>query len=192
MSSVTEYQKLPGAGFCKGSMFLNVGAPSRSFASEDHLLIVDSQGPALERYRRLPWADIEAITMVRTNEFLFKLVIHLSGTVIGLGLILSDGLFAVFAGWVFCTLFGIAVLIELAKGPTARTRIRTRVQEVELGSCNRWRAATKTLALIEPRIQAAQDSEKASSPPETPVSDVRPPTPPPPPSPHPDPDEASS
>ena len=55
--------------------------------------------------------------------------------------------------------FGVILLVEMVKGPTARMLVRTRVQEAELASGNRRHAAEETLALLEPRIHAAQKGE---------------------------------
>ena len=156
MKGAVDYQKLPGSGFPRGSWIRAVGGSSRSYLGDDHLLVVDRPSPVNEVYRRFPYADIEAIGIVRTKGYAGRLALLIAMVGLGVyGLTLVSFLW-VFLGTIFTLGFGITLLVDLIKGPKARTIVRTRVQEAELASANRWRAAQKTLALLEPRIQGAQ------------------------------------
>ena len=152
------YEKLPGAGFCNGS-FIKFGGLSKTYLGQDHLLVVDAPSYVRENYKRIPYRDIEAIAVVRTLNFGRRLTSIIFLLALAVFAIVSGNIVVRFLAQVFSILFGILLVYELVKGPAARTMIRTRVQEAELGSCNRWRAAMKTLALLEPRILAAQGSE---------------------------------
>lgn len=158
MAAQKSYEKLPGAGFCKGS-FIKFGGLSKTYLGKDHLLVVDTHSYVREIYKRIPYRDIEAIAVVRTLNFGRRLTSIIFLLVLAVFAILSGNIVIRFLAQAFSILLGILLLYDLVKGPTARTMIRTRVQEAELGSCNRWRAAMKTIALLEPRIWAAQGGE---------------------------------
>lgn len=158
MAAQKSYEKLPGAGFCKGS-FIKFGGLSKTYLGKDHLLVVDAFSYVREIYKRIPYRDVEAIVVVRTLDFGKRLIFIILPLAIGVFAMNSEGIVVRFLGQAFSILFGVLLVYELVKGPAARTMIRTRVQEAELGSCNRWRAAMKTIALLEPRILAAQRSE---------------------------------
>lgn len=158
MASQKSYEKLPGAGFCKGS-FIKFGGLSKTYLGKDHLLVVDTHSYVRENYKRIPYRDIEAIAVVRTLNFGWRLTSIIFLLALAVFAIVSGNIVVRFLAQAFSILLGILLLYELVKGPAARTVIRTRVQEAELGSCNRWRAAMKTIALLEPRILAAQDGE---------------------------------
>lgn len=152
MAIQKSYEKLPGAGFCKGSFIKFFGGRSRTYLGKDHLLVVDAPSPWRESYKRFPYRDIEATAVVRTNRRVIRLAC--------LAFFILCLFLAGVSNPVFPLLFLILIVREFVKEePAARTMIRTRVQEAELGSCNRWRAAMKTLALLEPRILAAQGGE---------------------------------
>ncbi len=159
MASQKSYEKLPGAGVCKGS-FIKSGGRSRTYLGEDHLLVVNAPSPWRESYKRFPYRDIEAIAVVRTRRRVTRLVFFIPCLFLA-GVPNAVGRFGFLgeAMGMFPLLFLILIVREFVKGPAARTVIRTRVQEAELGSCNRWRAAMKTLALLEPKILAAQGGE---------------------------------
>lgn len=163
MAIQKSYEKLPGAGFCKGS-FLKFGGLSKTYLGKDHLLVVDASSYVREIYKRIPYRDVEAIVVVRTLDFGKRLIFIILPLAIAVFAMNSESIVTRFLGQAFGVLFGIWLLYELVKGPAARTMIRTRVQEAELGSCNRWRAAMKTLALLEPKILAAQSGEAATDP----------------------------
>lgn len=161
MAAQKSYEKLPGAGFCNGS-FIKFGGLSKTYLGQDHLLVVDAPSYVRENYKRIPYRDIEAIAVVRTLNFGRRLTSIIFLLALAVFAIVSGNIVVRFLAQAFSILFGILLVYDLVKGPAARTMIRTRVQEVELGSCNRWRAAIKTLALLEPRILAAQRGEAAT------------------------------
>lgn len=161
MAIQKSYEKLPGAGFCKGS-FIKFGGLSKTYLGKDHLLVVDAPSYVRENYKRIPYRDVEAIVVVRTLDFGRRITFIIFLLALAVFAIVSGNIVVRFLGQAFGVLFGILLLYEMVKGPAARTVIRTRVQEAELGSCNRWRAAMKTLALLEPKILAAQSGEAAT------------------------------
>ena len=123
---------------------------------------MDASSYVRGNYKRIPYRDIEAIAVVRTLNFGRRLTSIIFLLALAVFSIVSGNIVIRFLAQVFSILFGILLLYEMVKGPTARTMIRTRVQEAELGSCNRWRSAMKTIALLEPRILAAQRGEAAT------------------------------
>jgi hypothetical protein len=159
MEGQHDYKKLPGAGFRRRSFSRVAGGASHTYLGKDHLLVVERPAPGVEDYRRLPLADIETIVVAPTRNgyvslFVASLLIlgavwlTLTGAPVGTGL-----------GVIIAVLVSVFLIGELIKGPTARTLVRTQVQEIELASCNRQRAARKTLKIIEPLILAAQRVE---------------------------------
>ena len=161
--SLNNYVKLPGSGYGKRSLARVAGGTSRTYLGPDHLLVVERPAPGIENYRRLPFYNIETIIVAPTRSFYVNISV--------VGVLLIGPIFMLFSdstavngfGIVFCLILGLFLIVELFKGPSARTIVRTSVQEIELGSCSRHRSARKTLELIESKILAAQAGSSAES-----------------------------
>ena len=164
MAAERSYIKLPGSGYERGSRIKVAGRPTRSYLGPDHLLVVDYPAPGQESYRRVPYRDVESLTIARRSGFGVRI------TIVTLVVLLSAigtfqaNLFVTVMSWVLVVPFGIILILELIKGPLSRTLIRTRVQEVELASCGRWRSGNQALALIEERILSAQQDPASAVP----------------------------
>jgi len=145
------YQRLPG-----GSGFFVVGATSRLYLADDHLLRVNSSGWS-EKYRRFYFNDIQALNISLNTGQKFWVAIHITICALFLLWLLaidSTG-WRIFVGC--CALFfAVKAVIHLARGPMCMTQIRTRIGAEPLPSLKRWKKASQVLELLRPRIQAAQ------------------------------------
>jgi hypothetical protein len=153
-----EYQRLPGRGLRgEGSRLL---AFSRSFCQlwmgGDHLLLVDRTGYT-ETYKRFYFRDIQAVIIRKTSRATtwnwimgsFALLFTLSA----LG-VQEFGVRIVF--WFFAGFFGLFTLINLLRGPTCVTHIKTAVQTEQLHAWNRLGTARKGMMKLRPHLLQAQ------------------------------------
>jgi len=151
-----EYQRLPGRGTRRGPFLQAVATSSRLWLGRDHLLMVDWMGYS-EDYKRFYFRDIQAITLTQTNRGRAR-------NIICAAIVLPTALFAAMSGPVAAIawgtvagLFGLILLANVARGPTAVCHLRTAVQTEELPSLNRVRRARKVIGRIGPLITAAQE-----------------------------------
>jgi hypothetical protein len=150
--SVTTYTKLPGtsSGFA---------LRSRLFLGDDHLLYLESTGYT-ERYRRYYYRDIMAISVRRTRDFevltavFAVLPLLLAIPAIAFSSADSRPLFIVL---MFVCL--IPLVVNVAMGPTCVCEVHTAASRDKLPSLGRIRRARKALAMLRPRIEAAQGAE---------------------------------
>ena len=155
-----RYTKLPGVGH-------QLGSYTRLYRGVDHLLQVSSVTFS-ERYKRFYFRDIQAVIVIRTNEWLifiglfFLLALLLTGLAVGVG----DSVGSVVLGSCAALLLVFALIVGL-RGPTCRCLVRTAVQTEKLPSLNRLRRAEKILAELAPLIAAAQETM-----PEAPAADT--------------------
>jgi hypothetical protein len=154
------YQRLPGAG-TRG--FHRV----RLWQGPDHLLFVASSALG-ERYKRFYFADIQAIVMLKTAQWLGWMIALLAATAIfglaGVEITDATGRIVMLS---ITGVFFLILLIHAAFGPTCRCTIRTAVQTEELPSLKRLRNADKVLARIRPLIESAQRQENRET--QTPI-----------------------
>lgn len=152
-----EYQRLPGSGPVKRrfSWASRSRARSRLYLGRDHLIRVETGWT--ENYRRFYYNDILAIVVSNTIAFVaWMIALGLICLIfISFGVVVHDlGARITFA--IIAAVFGILLLVHLLLGPTCRATIQTRVGKEELPSLRRLRTARKVIALLKPRIQAAQ------------------------------------
>jgi hypothetical protein len=152
-----RYQRLtrsrPRASF-------GVISTSRSclWLGEDHLLAIDTSGYT-ETYKRFYFRDIQAFVLRQSRHWIVW------GVVFGV-LASAFGLFAIvnpigeaLARWILgcvAAVFLMALLLDLAAGPSCVCHVRTAVQTEELPSLNRLRRARRVLHRLRPLIVAAQ------------------------------------
>ncbi len=143
-----RYIKLPGRGW-------TWTGPARVWSSDDHVLLVRSR-IFFETYRRFFFNDIQGIVVRRTDIgklwngiwALFVLMFSLLSLAFDMvGMIVTLSLAAPFL---------IALIVNLALGPTCAFHIRTAVQTERVPAVSRIFAARKFIARIEPLIAAAQ------------------------------------
>jgi len=132
----------------------------RLWLAQDHLLSVHNTGYS-EDYKRFYFADIQAITIMRTDEGATRTWLFSAGAVIA-GLLLVA---AFAAGWhpssrlvlgVSAILFLTGLLIHLLQGQTCRCYMRTAVQTERLYSLNRLPQAERVLKRLLPLVENAQ------------------------------------
>lgn len=160
MSAAKEYVQLPGRGMRReGNFFITVEVrSSRLWLAADHILLVDSTS-ATQSLKRFYFRQIQGIQVGKTKR--------------GLGLNIAFALLAALFLW-FVTLvddpigrgflaapaaaFGVLLLINWLRGPTAECVIQTAVQRETLPSLGRLRTARKVIAMLKPLIEQAQGS----------------------------------
>jgi hypothetical protein len=123
---------------------------------KDHLLLVSRTGYT-ETYKRFYFRDIQAVLIRKTaaaavgNAVLAILAI----TLILFGIAVSDSIGRGFL-FFFGGFFALLLLINLWRGSTCVTHIKTAVQTEQLAAWGRMRAARKGMAILRPRLQEAQ------------------------------------
>lgn len=144
----SRYTKLPGRGW-------TWAGPSRVWLGDDHVLLVRSR-TFFEAYRRFFFNDIQGFVVRRTDIgklwngiwALFVLMftlLSLAFETAGMIVMLS-----------IAAPFFIALIVNIALGPTCTFHIRTAVQTERVPAISRIAAAKKFIARIEPLIAAAQ------------------------------------
>ena len=143
-----RYQRLPGRG-------ATWSGPSRLWQGDDHILLVLTRG-YLENYRRFFYNDIQAVIIRRTHTGkIWNAVWALIAVFFAFIALQLDGA-AALTLWCVSAPFALALLINLALGPTCACHLRTAVQMERLPALSRVRTARQFLARVEPLIQAAQ------------------------------------
>ena len=162
MGSAKIYRRLASAHrFGVGS-----GGWSTLYLGPDHLLL-RSTNAFVETYRRFYFRDIEAITLCKTLRG------YLWNGAFGFLLFFFCVAFFYLRGWFSgsaAVILLVALLINLARGPTSRASLQTRVQTRPLPLV-RLRSALKLIRMLEEKIAAAQaDLPVVETPPLTPRS----------------------
>jgi hypothetical protein len=139
----------------------------------DHLLVIEVSNYT-ERYRRLFFRDLQAVTMQTTQALVWGnlgLAILTVFSILGLALaLLNPGTEP--AGWallafatgcgILALLGGVGLVLNWRRGPTCVVYFRTAVQTHRLRGLTRWRKAEELMAEIVPLIGSAQRTpEKA-------------------------------
>jgi hypothetical protein len=138
--------------FRKISRVRSLLGTTRWYLSEDCLLA--SRGNYTAEYRRFYLRDLESIVVWPNSFWLLRPIIP--GVLLGalgglLGYKVNFTTGAIFGG------IGLAwALLELALGPTAKTRIRTTGATVDLPLVKRARHARKVLTKIDAAVRAAR------------------------------------
>jgi hypothetical protein len=133
-------------------------ARSSLWLGRDHLLCIETSGYT-ETYKRFYFRDIQAITLRRTDRWIWVATVLCA---IGLFLAwpaLAWGRTELVVDWIFgilAAMFGAFGAVHLALGPTCIAQLRTAVQTEQLPSLNRLRKARNILARLRPLIEQAQ------------------------------------
>jgi hypothetical protein len=159
MSSNNEkrktYRRLPGLRWGASRSILRL--------ADDHLLLCDYRTGFIERYKRFYFKDIEAFIVRRTA--VWPIALTSWGACALCFLIISWG-----NKWnpfliVVSGICGLGVLLELIRGPSCRTEIRTAVQTDRLRMLKRIRKTERALQALVPLIEAVQGKREITSPP---------------------------
>ena len=153
-----EYLSLPGRGTRHEGNFVVALSVRRSrlWLGKDHLLLVDYSS-VHQDLKRFYFRHIQALTVRRTARWsTLSLVFGLLAAVFTLLLLNFNGEPERYFHGLAVGLFGLLLLINLLKGPTAECFIQTAVQSEKLPSLGRLRNARKVLARLRPLIDAAQ------------------------------------
>lgn len=141
---------------------------SSLWLAEDHLVYVKGWGflmPFLEEYRRFRYADIEAITVVRTSRFgkgffyLFFVAVSSASValIFSLATTIRPVTIAVAAFFILIGLAALAMLLRhLILGPTCVCELQTGLTRERLRPLTRYHRTLRTIAAIEPLVREAQ------------------------------------
>jgi hypothetical protein len=158
-----EYQRLPGRGMrIEGNRLF---AASRSVCTlwlgADHLLVVDRAG-FTERYKRFYFRDIQAVIIRKTNTAAvgnwIMGFLALSFAVWALTVVNLAGRITL---WAISGCFGYFTLVNLMRGSTCVTHIKTAVQTEQLHPWNRLPRARRGVERIRPALLQAQGEVSA-------------------------------
>jgi len=134
---------------------------SSLWLGENHLLQIDSNRFS-EDYKRFYFRDIETITIRQTNRYrTWNYVFALLG-LLWVAAFISNrtaaplGAFEVGVFSILWLCIVIPVIVNVFRGPSCRTMLKTAVQTEEIPSLNRIRRARRIMDRIRPLITAAQ------------------------------------
>jgi hypothetical protein len=148
------YQKIASTGWISR---LLPGTRSGLYLGSDHLLHA-TQILLFEKYRRLYFADIEAITFCKSNRWIWFSAVW--GFCLAASPLWYFGrtTWCYIAGAIFCLGFGVLLLSNLLAGPTYVVAVQTAAQLRRLKPLERERKLAKFQELVTPLILAAQQT----------------------------------
>ncbi|MBN1671172.1 MAG: hypothetical protein JXR37_09080 [Kiritimatiellae bacterium] len=154
------YTRLPGRGV--GSFGAIATTRHTLWLGPDHVLAVRNNGYT-EDYKRFYFKDIQSILACKNSSGTAWTVILAGPTVFCLTLFIAAAALGWSAGaligWAIPScIFGVPLLIHLARGTTCTCYLRTAVQTERLYSLSRFRRAMTVINLLRPHIEAAQGS----------------------------------
>jgi len=146
---------------------------SSYWLGEDHLLVVQTEHFA-ESYKRFFFRDIQAVLIRRTRAWEWGMALGLGavGLLALVALLQVNQLSESPGGGPMAVMmtFGLlalsllaAVMVHGVMGPSCVVSIHTGVQSRQLSGVSRWRQAERVVAMLEPEIQAAQQSTPATA-----------------------------
>jgi hypothetical protein len=147
-----EYRRIGGRGARRRQFF----TWNTLWLGDDHLLQVENTGYT-EEYKRFYFRDIQSIIIRKDNRFLYWSLffgVCMAGCV-ALFSWVDDVAGQVFFGSMG-SLFLLLLLINLIKGPSCYTRIRTAVQEEEVPAFRRVLKTRKAMEEVRALILEAQ------------------------------------
>jgi hypothetical protein len=151
-----RYRKIACTGWISR---LLPGARSELYLGSDHLLHA-TQILLFEKYRRLYFADIEAITFCKSNRWIWLSVIWGFCLAASPLWYLGHTTWCYIAGAIFCLVFGVLLLSNLLAGPTYVVAVQTAAQLRRLKPLERERKLAKFQEMIAPMIIAAQQTHR--------------------------------
>jgi hypothetical protein len=150
----TEYTKIGTRGRRRREFF----TWNTLWLAKDHMLQIEHTGYS-EEYKRFYYRDIQSITVRRDNRALAWTIFFVAMLGIGIAMMLqSDSNGGWFFGLMFASLFTLFLIINLLKGASCISHIKTAVQEDQLPSLRRVKKTDKALAQIRTLVAAAQGS----------------------------------
>jgi hypothetical protein len=153
-----EYTKMSGRGIrTGGGSFL---ALTRSFCrlwlGSDHVLLTDRTGYT-ETYKRFYFRDIQAIIIQRTNKARIVSIILGFFTFIFLMVAwLAPGVPGHVSGGIIAGFFGLFLSINVWRGPSCMTYVKTAVQTEQWPAWSRVKVARKGKQMLRSRLLEAQ------------------------------------
>ena len=159
------------SAFRKISRVGSLTGGTRWYLSEDCLLAAKRMMYAVE-YRRFYLRDLEYITVWPSRLWLRRLIIP-AVLLAALGASLWQWVNSI-AGAIFVSLALAWVALELALGPTAKSRVRTTGASVDLRLVKRTRRARKVLAKIDAAVRATRGVIEQPTAPATIASSAEP------------------
>jgi len=134
---------------------LRPGARSDLYLADDHLLHA-TQIILFEKYRRLYFADIEAISFCKSNRWIWVSVIWAFCLICSTLWYLGRNPWCYITGALSCLVFGISLLSNLLAGPTYAVAVQTAAQLRRLKPVERERKLARFQEIVLPLITAAQ------------------------------------
>ena len=136
-----------------------VASSTSLWLGKDHLLFVESNGYT-ESYKRFYFRDIQALMVEKTQTFKIVNVVF----TIPLGICLASGLATQSTGlkiflFIVAGFLALILTVNLWRGQTCRSFLRTAVQIEQLPPLSRIRRAQKVFNRIRPLIAEAQGGE---------------------------------
>ena len=152
-----DYKRIGGRGARRRQFF----TWNTLWLGSDHLLQVENTGYT-EEYKRFYFRDIQSIIVQKDNRFLYWSLFFggLLTLCVSLMIWIDDEVGKYFFGF-SAALFFLLLLINLIKGPSCFTRIRTAVQEEEVPAFRRVWKTQKALGKVRELISAAQGTMSA-------------------------------
>lgn len=141
-------------GFRKISRVRSLAGGIRWYLNDDCLLAANQKMYAVE-YRRFYLRDLESIVVWRSRLWPWRLMIP-ALALAAIGVSFGQWVNAT-AGQVFIGLGLVWIVLELALGPTAQSRVRTTGSSVDLPLVQRTRRASKVLRTIDAAVRASRD-----------------------------------
>jgi hypothetical protein len=151
------------SAFRKISHVRSLTGGTKWYLSKDCLLSAKLNMYAVE-YRRFYLRNLESVVVWPSRLWLFRLIIP-GAVLVSLGGWLWNSVNST-AGEIVGGLGFAWVVLELALGPTAKSRIRATGLSVDLRLVTRVRRAPKVLAKIDAAVRASRDVNEQSSPPD--------------------------
>jgi hypothetical protein len=156
------YQRLPGWGYRKeGTFIITVRRTiSRLWLGPDHLLCAERAG-FTEEYKRFYYSDIQAVIVRRTRK---ATTVNFVLTTLVLCFTVLTFVGGSVWGWVWGIMDAVLLIplvINIFKGPTCQTHLKTAVQLEEMPAWGRVRRAERCIARLRERVLEAQGSMAA-------------------------------
>lgn len=140
-----DYRWLAGTHGVQGSLWLG----------PDHLLVVEGRGfvwAFVERYRRIDYKNIQALTLVRTSWWIWLgVLLGLAALVLGVGAWWAHGELPALALTLSVAGAGVflLMLVHFQRGASCRCFVQTSVQVLRLRALGREKKAVRVLEVLE-------------------------------------------
>jgi hypothetical protein len=145
-----EYRRLPGR------QFFSLGEIQSLWLGRDHVLLLNRTHFS-ENYKRFFFKDIQAVVSHRTSVgLIWNIILGLLAALTVLGAVGSRSVEGRAALAALFLVFLVPLLVNLFRGPTCATYLRTAVQTVRLRPLGRLKSLRRTMARLRPLIEEAQ------------------------------------